>query len=267
MNKKTGAATLIKQKLCSEYRIFRRQVTWTEYTLWWVGRLALLYILVTAVRENRGELLVMQLKWEFGLSFAFPLLHLLPRKIFLARISYRVQDVIVLMLAITSVFGQFKGYYSTVEWYDAYLHIIGSFVFVYVGYELTMALKRGDEPVAPVVAAMCGFGFSFFCAVGWEIFEFVCDTVIVASNSQNWSFINSSHLLSFFPGIDPRRLALLDTMTDLIAGAAGSLLGGTLLFPYVAYQNKKAKAPQTVRHPKKISGRSQLGCETIRERS
>lgn len=241
MNRNRGAAALIKDKLLSEYKIFRRQVTWVEYALWWAGRMALLYILVTAAREARGEILVMQLKWEFGLSFAFPLLHLLPRKVFLARLSYRVQDVIVLMLVITSVFGQFKGYYSTVEWYDAYLHIIGSFVFVYVGYELTMALKRDNQPIAPVVAAMCGFGFSFFCAVGWEIFEFICDTVYVSSNSQNWSFVNSSQLLALFPGIDPRRLALLDTMTDLIAGTAGSLLGGTLLLPYVACQNKKTR--------------------------
>lgn len=233
---------MIKQKLLGEYRIFRRQVTWVEYALWWAGRLALFYILVAAVRGDRGELLVMQLKWEFGLSFAFPVLHLLPRKIFLARISYRVQDVIILMLVITAVFGQYKGYYSTVEWYDAYLHIIGSFAFVLVGYELTMALQRREQPIAPVVAAMCGFGFSFFCAVGWEIFEFICDTVIVSSNAQNWSFVNSSQLLRFFPGIDPRRLALLDTMTDLIAGTAGSLLGGALLLPYVAHQNKKAEA-------------------------
>lgn len=257
---------MIKQKLVSEYQIFRRQVTWVEYALWWAGRLALLYILVTAMREQRGELLIMQLKWEFGLSFAFPLLHLLPRKLFLARISYRVQDVIILMLVITSVFGQFKGYYSTVEWYDAYLHIIGSFAFVLVGYELTMALKRGEEPIAPVVAAMCGFGFSFFCAVGWEIFEFVCDTVIVSSNAQNWSFVNSSQLLQFFPGIDPRRLALLDTMTDLIAGTIGSLLGGTLLLPYVAYQNNRVKAPAPVAAKRKIHVKKQAGCEAM-ERS
>ena len=246
---------MIQEKLAGEYLVFRRQVTWAEYVLWWAGRLALLYVLVMAVREQRGEILVMQLKWEFGLTFAFPLLHLLPRKLFLARISYRVQDVIVLMLVITSVFGQFKGFYSTVEWYDAYLHIIGSFVFVYVGYELTMALKRDNLPLAPVVAAMCGFGFSFFCAVGWEIFEFTCDTIFASSNSQNWSFVNSQQLLSFFPGIDPRRLALLDTMTDLIAGAMGSLLGGVLMLPYVAYQNKKARTLE----PAAVPGSTRMG--------
>lgn len=231
---------MVKRKLSSEYEIFRNEVTWVEYALWWVGRIALLYVLVTATKEARGESLILQLSVEFALAFILPLLHLLPRNVFLARISYRVQDIIVLMLVTTAVFGQFKGFYSNVEWYDAYLHIIGCFVFVFVGYELIMALKRDKMPLAPVVAAMCGFGFSFFVAVSWEIFEFVCDTVMAGSNSQNWSNINSEQLLALLPPIDPQRYALLDTMTDLMAGTIGSLLGGTAIFPYVLLMNKRA---------------------------
>ena len=144
------------------------------------------------------------------------------------------------MLLTTAFFGQYKGFYSNVEWYDAYLHIIGCFVFVYAGYELTMALKRDDLPLAPVVAAMCGFGLSFFFAVGWEIFEFFCDNYFIGSNSQNWSNINSNELMALLPPIDPQRYALLDTMTDMIAGTVGSLLGGITVFAYVYRTNKKA---------------------------
>ena len=234
-----GGTVLIKNKLISEYRIFRKEVTWTEYVLWWAARLVLLYVLVKSIKDARGDVLILQLSWEFGISFLLPLFHILPRKVFIARLSYRLQDIVLIMLIVTAVFGQYKGFYSTVEWYDAYLHIIGCFVCVFAGYGLTMALKRDKQPLAPVVAAMCGFGFSFFFAVGWEIFEFVCDTIFVSSNSQNWSCINSAQLISFFPNIDPRRLALLDTMSDLIAGTIGSLLGGITVFPYVYFQNKK----------------------------
>ena len=231
---------MIKTKLAGEYRIFRSEVTWAEYALWWAVRLILLYALIDSVRQSRSQVTILQLGSEFALSFALPLLHLLPKKVFLSRINYRVQDAVVVMLLTTAFFGQYKGFYSNVEWYDAYLHIIGCFVFVYAGYELTMALKRDDLPLAPVVAAMCGFGLSFFFAVGWEIFEFFCDNYFTGSNSQNWSNINSNELMALLPPIDPQRYALLDTMTDMIAGTVGSLLGGITVFAYVYRTNKKA---------------------------
>lgn len=233
-------ASALKTKLRGEYAIFREEVTWVEYALWWVARLMLLYALVTAVVEQRGESLILQLRVEFALMFLLPILHILPRRIFLARLSYRVQDIVLVMILTTAFFGQFRGFYSTVEWFDAIMHVIGCFVCVYAGYELTMALRRDKTPLSPVVAAMCGFGFSFFFAVGWEIFEFVCDNIFEGSNSQNWSNINSDGLLALFPGMEPQRLPLLDTMTDLIAGSVGSLFGGVFVFVYVYVRNKKA---------------------------
>ncbi len=230
----------IKDKLKKEYTTLRQEVTWVEYALWWVVRFFLLYAFVSAIRQERNEVTILQLGAEFGLSFLLPLLHLLPKNIFLARINYRVQSAVIIMLFVTAYFGQYKGLYSSMEWYDAYLHIIGCFLFVYAGYELTMALKRDDLPLAPVVAAMCGFGLSFFFAVGWEIFEFFCDSYFPSSNSQNWTNINSNQLLALMPQIDPRRHALLDTMSDLVAGTIGSLLGGLALYPYVYFTNKKA---------------------------
>ena len=233
-------ASALKTKLRGEYAIFREEVTWVEYALWWVARLMLLYALVTAIVEQRGESLILQLRVEFALMFLLPILHILPRRIFLARLSYRVQDIVLVMILTTAFFGQFRGFYSTVEWFDAIMHVIGCFVCVYAGYELTMAMQRNRTPLSPIVAAMCGFGFSFFFAVGWEIFEFICDNMFEGSNSQNWSNINSDGLLSLFPGMEPQRLPLLDTMTDLIAGSVGSLFGGVFVFVYVYIRNKKA---------------------------
>lgn len=231
---------MVKRKLIGEYKIFREEVTWVEYALWWAARIMLFYALGKTISIGITGVTLFQLGAEVALTFALPLLHLLPRKIFIARLSYRVQDVVVLLLFVTAYFGQFKGFYSTVEWYDVYLHIGGMFLCVYAGYALIMALKRDNLPLAPVVAAMCGFGFSFFVAVSWEIFEFVCDSIWAGSNSQNWANGNSEQLLALLPAMDPRRYALLDTMSDLIAGTIGSLLGGVALFPYVYVINKKA---------------------------
>jgi len=231
---------MLKRKLKSEYKMFRDEVTWVEYALWWVLRIFLFYALFKTIKMGITGVTLFQLGAEVALTFVLPLLHLLPRKIFLARLNYRVQDVVVFLLFVTAFFGQFKACYSNVEWYDVYLHIIGMFLCVYAGYALTMALKHDNLPLAPVVAAMCGFGFSFFLAVSWEIFEFICDSIWAGSNSQNWMNTDSNQLLALLPAMDPRRYALLDTMSDLIAGTIGSVLGGIAIFPYVYFMNKKA---------------------------
>jgi len=240
--KKRDDRMMLKRKLKSEYKIFRDEVTWVEYALWWAGRLMLAYALVKEIKGGYGASALLQMKVELALTFALPVLHLLPRKIFIARLSYKTQDILVFMLFVTAYFGQYRGFYSTVEWYDAYLHIIGCFVCVFAGYALTKALKHDNLPMAPVVAAICGFGFSFFVAVSWEIFEFTCDTIWASSgsNSQNWMNIDSSQLVALLPAADPRHYALYDTMSDLAAGTIGSILGGIAIFPYVSFMNKKA---------------------------
>jgi len=231
----------LKNKITAEYRIFRKEVAWLEYAFWWVVRAAIIYALVKSLADGDPRDLALRLSAKLLSSFMLPVLHLLPRKIFIAKLSYRVQTIASVMLLLTAVLGQFKGYYSSVEWFDAYLHTFGCFVCVFAGYELTMALKRDNFALSPLVGAMSGFGFSFFFAVAWEIFEFTSDTLMTGGNSQNWSFYNSDGLLAYFPDIEPQRYALLDTMTDLIFGAVGSILGGIALLVYLRIKNKKNK--------------------------
>jgi len=232
-----------KDKFKNEYRIFRTEVTPAEYILWWVARAAILYAFIKTVQSGQKETLIMQIAAKFAFSFFLPLLHLLPRRIFLARLSYRVQDIVIILLT-ASAYGQYAGFYNNVEWFDFFIHIADSILCVYAGYELTKALKKDDEILPPVIAAMCGFGFSFFFAVCWEIFEFFSDTIFPGSNSQNWMFIDSGQLLLLLPAMDPRRLPLLDTMTDLIGGTAGSLLGGISLFVYLHVKKRRAPVPR-----------------------
>ena len=230
----------IKHKLKTEYAIFRKEVTWVEYAFWWITRIIIIAALVKSAFEGDPDNLLMRLSAKLACTFILPALHLLPRSVFVARLSYRVQTMVSVLLFLTAVLGQYKGFYSTVEWYDAYLHLFGCIICVFLGYELTLALKRDKQPLAPIVAAISGFGLSFFFAVGWEIFEFISDT-LTGLNSQNWACSNSEQLLSFFPNMEPQRYALLDTMTDLMFGTVGSIIGGAVLLVYVYRKNKKDK--------------------------
>jgi hypothetical protein len=236
----------MKNKLKTEYAIFRKEVTWVEYAFWWFVRIVILYALVESAISGDPDNLVLRLSAKLVVSFLLPLIHLLPKSIFLVRLSYRTQTIVAVMLFLTAVLGQYKGFYNTVEWFDAYLHLFGCFVCVFAGYELTVALPRDRQPLSPVVAAVSGFGFSFFFAAGWEVFEFVSDTLIAGGNSQNWAVINSQQLLSLFSDIDPQRYALLDTMTDLMFGGVGSIVGGIVLFVYLCRKNKKVDSGSKV---------------------
>jgi hypothetical protein len=99
--------------------------------------------------------------------------------------------------------------------------------------------QKKPEPTAPVIGAVCGFGLSFFAAVAWEIFEFVCDQFF-DGNTQAWNFVPDERYLEILP-TDPTCYALLDTMTDLISGTAGSLLGGAALFALLVFKQKHAQ--------------------------
>lgn len=228
----------IKNKLKGEYKVFREEVTWAEYIIWWMVRLVIMAVLAKSALTGDPNDLLLRLSAKLACTFILPILHLLPRSIFLARLSYRVQTLASVMLFLTAVLGQYKSFYNNVEWYDAYLHAFGCFVCVFAGYKLTLALQGNKQPIAPVVAAMSGFGFSFFFAVVWEIFEFMSDT-LTGGNAQNWAFTNSQGLLAFFPDLEPQRYALLDTMTDLMFGTVGSIIGGIVLFVYLCRKNKK----------------------------
>jgi hypothetical protein len=204
----------------------------------------MVYALVKSIIANKDPNLIMILEADTVAAFAIPVFHiLLPKRVFLARISYRAITWVVILVLGAGFIGKFLDIYKYVASYDSYLHVFGCFILVFAGYEMVKALKHSDEPLAPVIAAVCGFGLSFFAAVSWEIFEFICDQFF-NGNTQNWAFAPDQHFLERFPMI-PQRYPIFDTMADLICGTAGSIIGGITIFVYFCIKNKRAKKNQT----------------------
>lgn len=230
---------MVRAKLQYEYRRFREEASWAEFAFWLVGWALLVYALITAKRENMNPQTLLVIQAQSVVTLLLPLFRLLPRELFLARISYRAQTWVMLMVLAAAFVGKFMNIYTLIPRYDMYLHAFGCFFCVFTGYEVAMALKKSPEPTAPVIGAVCGFGLSFFSAVAWEIFEFVCDQFF-DGNTQAWNFVPDERYLEILP-TDPTRYALLDTMTDLISGTAGSLLGGAALFALLVFKQKHAQ--------------------------
>ena len=230
---------LFKRKFRSEYDRAREEVTWLEMAFWCVGWAMLIYALVVSTKKGLPAQTILVIKAQSAATVLIPVFHLFPGKTFLNRISNRAQTWVMILVLAASFIGKFLNIYTLIPWYDFYLHAFGCFVCVYAGYEVARSIKRSREPLPPVIGAICGFGLSFFAAVAWEIFEFVCDQFF-AGNTQNWSFAPSERFLELLP-TDPARFPLMDTMTDIISGTVGSFAGGIALFAVLCIQSRRAQ--------------------------
>lgn len=230
---------LFKKKLRSEYERFREESTWLELAFWCAGWALLIYALIVSTRKGMPPQTILVIKAQSTATVLIPLFHLFPGKTFLNRISYRAQTWVMILVLAASFVGKFMNIYTIIPWYDFYLHAFGCFVCVFAGYKVARSIKRSREPLPPVIGAICGFGLSFFAAVAWEIFEFVCDQFF-AGNTQNWTFSPSERFLEFLP-TDPARFPLMDTMTDIISGTVGSFAGGIVLFAVLCVQSRRVK--------------------------
>lgn len=229
----------LRKKLLFEYSEFRKEIPLPVYVLWWPVRAAMIYVLIRVFQQDSH--LKLQIAVNTALCFALPAFHLLPRgRCFLARLSFRAQNLALPMILLTAVFGMYLGVYSY-RAYDLFVHFAGCFICVFAGAQLTVALERERTRITPLVLTLCGFGLSFFTAVGWEIFEFLYDQ-FSGMNIQYWEYTPSEKFLELFP-TDPRRFALLDTMTDLITGTVGSIAGGLVLLPLLKRRERRSAVP------------------------
>jgi len=229
---------MVLLRLKSEYRAFRKEVTWAEFALWCAAWALMAYAIVKKVMAGDDPNVLLILKTDFTAMFLLPLFRLaLPKSVFLARISYRTEKWVIILAFAASFIGKYLYIYTYIPQYDFYLHAFGSVILVLAGCEVTLALSRSPEKMEPIILAACAFGLSFAAAVTWEMFEFVCDQFF-KGNTQAWGLIPSDWYLAHFP-TDPARFPLLDTMTDLISNSVGSVVGGTIVFIRECVKRKK----------------------------
>lgn len=149
-----------------------------------------------------------------------------------------------LLYAMGAMLGHSYKFYYIFPWWDIALHVVAGVVFAMLGAYLPKLLNRGNgnSRLLCAVFAVC---FSLAIAVVWEFFEFGMDAVF-SMDMQNDTVVTSIH--SYVLGdelgvlghmenigsvwIDGTPLGLggyldiglIDTMTDMLAEAAGAVL-------------------------------------------
>ncbi len=144
--------------------------------------------------------------YYYGMTAGTALLFLL----FLRNLKPSYYAVFSLFTVMAQYFGSMLGGYHAISFYDLILHFSSGILLILVGHLLYNALLRRYEvqklpPALPIL-------FSLFLAIAaaglWEVYEFCGDT---------------------FFHLQAQGGSLSDTMTDIIAGTCGALLGSVFL--------------------------------------
>lgn len=179
----------------------------TELVLWTAIRSCLLiwffYDAFNGIAQTAFQAL-------FSLIFTFlwDMFQIFGGKSFIKNVSSHAQTALTIFIFFGSFFGTKFKFYINTEWYDLVVHFISGAICAWFGYDFAYIVQGRKKPLSPALAALFSLGFSFFIAVGWEFYEFSMDT-LHGTNLQDWmSYYNSG---------------LIDTMTDLIACAVGTV--------------------------------------------
>ena len=231
----------LKNKLRFEIRELKSEIGGVEYAFWWLVRILMFVGSVDCIDSGDTGHLLLQMWSNTALLFVLPEFHILPRKwCFFSRLSYHNQTVAALMVLLTSYLGNYRNFYGNIEAFDFYVHFFSGIVCVFVGYDLAKALAPSSKDKFDTnIKTITGFGLSCFAAVFWEIYEFVFDA-IMASSTQAHSD-SPEKILAMVIHPHEVQFPLFDTMTDLMAGFLGAVVGGVVFRIILGLSDKKEK--------------------------
>ena len=197
----------------------------------------------TVVYIITGNKYAFQMGVNVFLCFFFTLMKLFPKDRFiLSRLSFRIESIALVQIFLSAFGGLYLNFYYTIDSFDMLLHFFVSIIAVYICYELTFAAMKDKTKMTPAFGALCGIGWVNSFAIFWEIFEFTYDQ-LTNSNTQHWDLKQAGpNGTEIFHFTNPMRYALFDTMSDLILGFAGALLGGIIVYVWLKKRAQKAAA-------------------------
>lgn len=151
----------------------------------------------------------------FGIIFThlWDLFQLLGGKTFITLVPYRIQTMLNVLICFGVVVGTTVNKFTTFEHIDVPEHFMAGFIATAGSYDLAVIIQSKqpkDKRISPALAAMFSLAFGVMLLTGWEFYEFSMDR-LYGLNLQRSAFNTEA--------------GLIDTMTDLIVGATGCVVG------------------------------------------
>lgn len=122
----------------------------------------------------------------------------------------------VIFLYCAIFLGEVKSYYYTVNHWDTILHTFSGAMLGALGFSFISLLNQNDKVpmnLSPLFVALFALCFAVTLGVAWEIYEYAFDGIL-SLNMQKFMLEDGTQLVG--------RLALADTMKDLIVDAIGA---------------------------------------------
>lgn len=126
--------------------------------------------------------------------------------------------------------GEVRSFYYNVKNWDTILHTFSGAMLGALGFSFITFLNRTDRVpmnLSPAFVATFAFCFAVTLGVIWEIYEFTADGIL-HTNMQKFGLEDGTP----FPG----RLAVMDTMKDLIVDTIGAAVMSVIGYISLKYQ-------------------------------
>lgn len=153
-----------------------------------------------------------------------------------------IEIFVLIFLFASIVLGFIQEFYETVRGYDKLVHMISGVVLALVAFESVYIYsgyiaKKKNQTIPALFIVLFSFTFSITLLVLWEFYEFLADVITFnlmnnPTNMQRYQWTSSS---TFYP----QDYGLLDTMLDLLIGAAGSFAVAIIAFVFLKRQEEK----------------------------
>lgn len=179
--------------------------------------------------RTKSDYVLMLLQCSLGI-LAMILPSLISRKLRLEIPS--VMYVLFLIFLYCAIYlGEVRNFYYDISNWDTILHGFSGAMLGALGFSFVALLNREDRvPInlSPLFVVIFAFCFAITLGVFWEIYEFSFDGLL-GLNMQKAYLEDGTALIG--------RMALMDTMKDLILDALGALL--TCIIGYISLKYKK----------------------------
>ncbi len=212
------------------------QIPKVQFALWIIVRISLIVVAILSFID--GEVIMgFEAVVTFIFSHLWDFFQVLGSDSFIIEVPPLSQTMLNIIIFLGIVVGSYFDVFTKLSWYDNFMHVLSGFVCAVFGYDFACIIQRKKGQCAATLAAIFSLMCAMLIAVGWEIYEFLMDTLHGTNLQLAKEGIETIGVdLTQYHG-EYGYYGLVDTMTDLIMNTTGGIVG--MIFMTVLRNHKK----------------------------
>jgi uncharacterized membrane protein YjdF len=146
------------------------------------------------------------------LTFVLSFYNVFLKKIFKINLNFYSRILLTLLIFLAQLLGSSLDFYDLFNSWDLIVHFISGIVMFFVGYDVISNLDKNHKEIKLNKKIIIIFSMLFALSVGsvWEMYEYSVDGILNLDTQRTGNLVG--------------RMAIEDTMTDLLSSTLGTLL-------------------------------------------